>query len=1616
MKRGDLLALPAAERRPALLAFLGERIASLVGLGAARPAPGQPLTALGLDSLAAVELTGVVAEALGAELALADLLEGGTTAEIADRILAGLGEDGALDALDANDANVPAAEIPSVRPGAAAAAGDHPLTVGQRALLLLERLAAGDGTYNIAVAARAGAGFDAAALSRALGRLTVRHAALRTTFPEFSGEGVQRIAERGTVDLLEVDAAGWSERQLGERLAADAYGPFDLTAGPLLRLRLFNSTDTTTLLLAVHHLVADFGSLAVLGRELGLLYREEAGGLVAALPPTGAEYVDFVRWQGEMLAGPHGGRLLAYWRDRLAGLPPALDLPTDRPRPPLQTHRGGAQADALPRALAERLQALSAAHGTTLFVTLLAAWQAQLARYSGQLDFAVGSPFVGRRTPALSAVLGYFVHPVVLRAALAGDPTFAGLLAATRSVVLGALEHGDYPFPLLVERLRPERDLARPPLFQVMFVLETGRPGEDPGLPAWALGEAGARFDLAGRALHSVRIEERRAQFELGLRLAPRAPAGGLGAVLEYNSDLFDAASAARIVAHFATLLSALADAPGAPLSTLPLLAPGERHQVLHEWRSGPAVAPGGSVIAAFEAQATRRPETGALVCSGRVLSYGELNRRAHRLARHLRALGVGPEVRVGLCLERSVELIVGLLAILKAGGAYVPLDPSYPAERLAFMLEDCGATVLLTESLLPGTGGEPGGRAAIAAVAAVAAVKVVVVEVGAAAGAISRRGEDLESGPEPGDLAYLIYTSGTTGRPKAVLVEHRQLANTLAAAREDFGFGPDLRMPVVAPSSFDIFLFELLSPLLAGGTAVVLPLRPALDFDLLLAELRWATSFHAVPAVLRQVLARLRERGLELPGLTAVFVGGDTVPAALLADLARQLPAARVRILYGPTEGALFCSSHAVAPGAMGAPGAMVPLLGRPIANVTLALNDREGRPAPVGVAGEVHIGGAAVTRGYLGRPDLTAERYVPGPGGRLYRTGDLARYRPDGTLEFLGRADRQVKVRGFRLELAEVEAILASHPGVREAVALVREDEPGDQRLVAYVVPESPEPGAEIALSALEASLSALLQALLQAKLPEALRPSALVVLAALPLTANGKVDRRRLPRPDGGRSGRAAGYVAPRSALERAIAAIWRRVLKVDAVGIHDRFFDLGGHSLLLAEVHGHFRAELGRELPIVDLFKHPTIAALARHLSPEGALGSVEGGPSARPVRARRETRGDADPAVAIIGMVGRFPGAADVAELWRRVRDAEECITFFSDAELAAAGVAPARLADPAYVRAGGVLAGAERFDAAFFGFSPREAEVMDPQHRVFLECAWEALEDAGYDPARFPGRIGVYAGVGFSTYLRRAEVGLLGSLAGQYQALIGNDKDFVPTRVSYQLNLRGPSVNVQTACSSSLVAIHLARQALLAGDCDLALAGGVSIRTAQREGYLYEAGGIPSPDGHCRAFDADAQGTVSGNGVGIVVLKRLADAVADRDAIRARVFTTLAHLIDVELLREAFGELRRDAASGVDGQSAAEYAEDLDVRLGDLHERQRRQQYRATPGRRVWISKEDGSPRPLSIPILEDKIVQKAVALLLTPLYEQDFYEFSYGFRPERGAHDALHALREQCM
>ncbi|HEV8583000.1 MAG TPA: amino acid adenylation domain-containing protein [Thermoanaerobaculia bacterium] len=1109
---------------------------------------------LGGHSLLATRVVSRVRQVFGIELTVRHVFERPTVAGLAASIEAALGAGGAR-------------EAPRIEP--LPRGGPLPLSFAQRRLWFLDQLAPHSAVYNLPYRLDLEGDLDPLVLKQALGEVVRRHEALRTIFPSRDGEPYQAIVPAGSFPLPIVDLQG-SEDPIRCRGAAalaeeEAARPFDLGAGPLFRMTLLRlGAEKHLLLLTMHHIVSDGWSQGILLRELSVLYKALAAGEPSPLPELPLQYADFAAWQWRWLTGEDLARQLAYWRQRLAGVPDLLELPADRPRPAVRSSRGDHLELNLPAELTHSLSDLAQCEGATLFMVLLAAFDALLFRYTGQEAFLVGSPIANRNREETAGLIGFFVNTLVLRADLAGGPHFRELLRRTREVTLEAYENQDLPFEKLVEELRPERSLSYTPLFQVMLVVQNA--------PEEAL-------RLPGITVRSLPATSPTAKFDLTLIFEERD--GGLAGLLEFATDLFDAPTAGRLARHFQALLAGAAARPEAPAGGLPLLTPAEVQQSVLEWNDCHAAYPREVCVHDLVAEwSERTPDAVALVAGEDSLSYRELDERAGRLARRLRAWGVTPDVRVAVMLERSADLVVALLAVLKAGGAFVPLDPGYPRERLAWLLEEVRPPVVIAE------------REALERLPAVPS-RTLLLEPGWEEALPGAPAVSLEKPRALADnLAYVMFTSGTTGRPKGVAVPHRAIVRLVRHtnfARLDAGEA----LLLLAPVSFDASTLEIWGALANGGRLVIYPRRqPTLE------ELGEVLARHRVSTLwlTAGLFHQMVERNVQsLRPVRQLLAGGDVLSPQHVRAALEALPGCTVINGYGPTENTTFTCCHPMTDAA--GLGESIPI-GRPIASSRAVVVDRDFRPLPVGAPGELLAAGDGLARGYLDRPDLTAERFIPDPtagllgrpGERAYRTGDLVRLLPDGCFDFLGRIDQQVKIRGFRIEPAEIESALCCHPAVTAAVVTTSASRSGvasDRRLTAYVVAH-PGPGAPTATA---------LRAYLRERLPEPMIPTAWMFLEELPLTAHGKVDRRALPEPGTIRTEGAARPTAPRTPTEEVLAGLWCEVLEISDLDLHDNFFDLGGHSLLATQIVSRIRDAFGVELSLRRLFETPTVGGLA-----------------------------------------------------------------------------------------------------------------------------------------------------------------------------------------------------------------------------------------------------------------------------------------------------------------------------------------------------------------------------------------------------------------------------------
>ena len=1054
--------------------------------------------------------------------------------------------------------------------------GPAPLSFAQQRLWFLQQLEPESPAYNEPIAVYMRGALNVEALTQTAREITRRHEILRSTFPMVDGQVVQVVDPTFhlnlTLPFIDLRGIPQAERdaEVQRKVKEELERPFHLEREMPWRTVLLQRDEQEHVSLTImHHIITDGWSTEVFVKEIGILYSAFAAGQIPPLPELTLQYADYARWQRCEQEAGRFDRQVAYWKRQLSGDLPVLELPTDHPRPAISTYRGKRLPLQLPLSLSQELIALSRQEGVTLFMTLLAAFQVLLYRYTGQDDLLVGTPIAGRTRAELEGLLGCFVNTLVLRTSLAGHPSFHTLLKRVRQVTLGAYDHQDLPFEKLVEDLQPERSLSHNPLFQVMFILQN--------MPL-------AAQELAGITITQVAIENSTAKFDLSLCLQETAQ--GLTGFIEFNTDLFESSTIERLSAHFQYVLEMMVADPQQDITAFSLLSQRERQQQLIEWNATATAYPTNQCFPAlFEAQVERTPNATAVLYQQGSLTYRQLNERANRLAHHLRSLGVGPDTLVGLLAERGIDLLTAILAVFKAGGAYLPLDPHHPPARMRHVIEHSHtAFVLAAQSFV----------SQITNVLADMPSKPQTLILEDMLNQHHRCTDNLSVLATPHHLAYVIYTSGSTGAPKGVMVEQRGMVNHLFAKIDALQLTEADCIAQTASQCFDISVWQMLAALLVGGQVHIFPEEIAHDPSRLLSEVesQHISILETVPSLLRAMLDAQEATPANKPSLAAlrwIIPTGEALPADLCRRWLQLYPDCPLMNAYGPTECSDDVTHHAIYELPVEAERSIP--IGRPIPNIRLYVLDTMLQPVPIGISGELYVGGIGVGRGYLGEAQRTEEAFISDPfgnepGTRLYKTGDLVRYRSDGTLEFLGRIDHQVKLRGYRIELGEIEAVLSRHAAIRECVVLAREDTPGNQRLVAYVV-----------LQREQNITTDELSGYMKDVLPEYMIPSAFVLLHSLPLTANGKLDREALPAPNQAALLSQEAFVAPRTPVEEVLATIWREVLEVERVSVHDNFFEAGGHSLLITQIVARIRDAFQVDLPLRILFKSPTIAGIA-----------------------------------------------------------------------------------------------------------------------------------------------------------------------------------------------------------------------------------------------------------------------------------------------------------------------------------------------------------------------------------------------------------------------------------
>lgn len=1157
--RQSLMQSNEDQRQVSIVQFLREQVSEVLRLDLEALSSHQSLSQLGLDSMMAVELQNRISRELNVFLPMITFLSGPTIEELAEKIEQLLKEQ-----VETTEAKSELVRADNQK--------EFPLSYGQRSLWFLYQMAPDSAAYHVGMAFKITSKMNLISFQRAWEKLVLRQPALRTVYKVDAGEVVQVVLDEANGKIEVVDAALWDDSKLKDRIKEDYRRPFDLTQGPVWRGILYQrKEDETIFLLVVHHIAIDFWGIEVLLDELKQLYDAEVKGKSVDLAPLPATYADFVSWQNQMLSGPEGKKQEEYWQKALEGELIDLQLPMDKPRPKHPSYQGASIPFALDLALTQQLKEWARKENVTLFVVLLSAFQVLLHRYSGQKEVIVGSPVAGRSRPEFEHIVGDFINMLPYRADFSEDLSFQQMVKRNQETALKGLENQDYPFPLMVEKLQPSRDASRSPIFQVSFIFQNLVRFKELIQFLFPF-ESDAELEFGDLTIRPYPIFQQEGQMDITLEMGEAN--GKLFGIWKYSTDLFYPETIQRMAGHYEQLLKQILLHSDQPISRLSILSDEEKQELLKKGKGDVLHGVEGLLLnEMFEKQVDQTPDRIAVEFDGNTLTYQELDQRANQLARRMKNLGIKPHDKVGICIDRSLDMVVALLAAIKLGTTYVPMDPTFPKQRLAWMLEDAQISAILTQEkwveLFPSFKG-----------------KMILLDQDRSQ--IEKEATDrIETQIDPDALCYIIFTSGSTGRPKGVEISHLAVVNFMKSMQQKPGIHQEDVWVAVTTLSFDIALLELFLPLTVGAKVVIASREVAVDGIRLLKlmEQVGVTIMQATPATWRLLL----EAGWEGTKGLKILCGGEPLPKDLMHELLKRCDS--LWNMYGPTEATIWMTVEKI-----NNPDETI-TIGRPIHNMEAYILDEHLQPVPIGVVGEIYIGGIGLARGYHGRPDLTNEKFIPHPfkeNGKLYQSGDLARLMPDGRIECLGRIDHQVKIRGFRIELGEIEAAISRYEGIRQAVVVAHEDSTGERRLVAYFVGDS-----SITVEQLRQFLAS--------QLPDYMIPSIFMPINEMPLTPNGKVDRKALPKPDVSKAKRE--YVEPKNQTEQMIAKVWERVLQVENVGALDHFFELGGTSILAAKVHRLLIEKVERELTIVDLFQYPTVRALAEYID-QGEKKSVE----------------------------------------------------------------------------------------------------------------------------------------------------------------------------------------------------------------------------------------------------------------------------------------------------------------------------------------------------------------------------------------------------------------------
>jgi polyketide synthase PksJ len=1318
-----------------------------------------------------------------------------------------------------------------------------PLSYAQQRLWFLYLLNPNSSIYNIPAVFSIKGELDISSMQNAVNKIIERHETLRTNFYFENGQAYQKINNDISLklDIVEIDTLISSNSYINEKINQ----PFDLTNENLLRVNLVHVKETNEyiFILIIHHIIADAWSCGVFASELSELYNSYVDKKDSSLKDLDIQYIDYTYWQKNILNNDEHFNQLNYWKEKLKDSNTNLSFPIDKKRPNTQTFAGNTINKKISDDLKNSLKDLAKNNSTTLFVILMSAFQTLLYRYTGDEDINIGFPVSGRNHKSLESLIGFFVNTLVIRGNLNSDITFNELVKQIHKTTIEAFSNQDIPFEKIVESLNIQRNTAFTPLFQFMFVMQN----IEVKTPEFN--------NLEFKLIESY---NKTSKFDLTLSIKDDNSILSI----EYRTDLFEKSTIENFLNHYENLLESIVKNPDEKINKLSLLKEDEFNYLINKWKSKQTFITNNLLIHQLvEREAEIEPEKIAITFDGVEISYYELNKRANQLANFLIKNGVVHNSKVALCIDISVDMIISLIAILKTGSCYIPLDSEIPKERLDFIINDCNPSFIIINDKKIETIDSNKSK--------IINIDEVILD--------NELIENPNLNISENSHAYIIYTSGSTGKPNGVIITHKNVIRLFKSSNSLFEFNRNDTWVLFHSFAFDYSVWEIWGCFYWGAKLLIvskeLTRNPELFYQKICDEK--VTILNQTPSAFYNFSKQAIKSSLK-NSLRYLLIAGETLDIEQLNDWYINFPEHSPRLFncYGITETTVFVTIKALEKKSLKELSKSP--IGLGLDDLDLYILDENKNPVPFGVAGELYVGGNGVSVSYLNRDELNNYRFTKSIANKvlsshIYKSGDKVRALSDGSLEFLGRLDNQIKIRGFRIELGEIESNLNSHPLIEESLVIL-EQKNNDKYLNAFIVTKE-----NIEVNVQE------IKSFLKIKLNNVMIPKNFIKLDSFPLNNNGKIDKKSLIKSyDNNIISDNKVFIKPENDTQKIILQILEKLLALSNIDINDNFFDIGGHSLLMVEAHNKIQEQLGINFDLIEIFNYPTIKSLSEFITGKKDKKSKK--------RIKKNVNHDD---IAIIGMAGKFPEAEDIEEFWTNIKNGIESVHFFTDEELINKGVSQELINNPNYVKANCLISDIEYFDADFWGYSPREAEILDPQHRLFLDCAYHAFEHAGYNPDNIAYPVSIFAGTGLSRYMlfNLANNKDVIDNSGYFQLLLANDKDYLSTRTAYKLNLKGAAITLQTACSTSLVAVHSACKSILDGECDMALAGGVSIDT-QQTGYLYQEGSIASPDGHCRAFSDDAKGIIGGSGAGVVVLKRLKDAIKDNDSIYGVIKST----------------------------------------------------------------------------------------------------------------------------